>query len=271
MDQREFHLKVHPFADAFPMLSQDELLTLAKDIVANGQREPIMLSHDGTELIDGRNRLYACAMAEVKPRFERLPEGADPVAYIVSANIERRHLTKGQQAVAFALAHPEKGKRGRGNKSSVPEEISTTRLSNAREITAHADLVPLVMGGSLTFEAALGEARWRVKNAASTTDLLRQLQVEAPDLAEQVSSGKIRMYEAVSEHERRQRAAAANLKDLTEAVLQSLQRIQVVWLPRLSSDEALRAGLIDRLKIEPARVPEVLKSLEQLVATMKPV
>jgi hypothetical protein len=40
----------------------------------------------------------------VEPRFEPL-NGRDPVAYIVSANLARRNLTKGQQAMALAMIY----------------------------------------------------------------------------------------------------------------------------------------------------------------------
>ena len=52
-------------------------------------------------LIDGRNRLAACRMAGVEPLYASL-NGHDPVAYILSANVARRNLTKGQRARAVA-------------------------------------------------------------------------------------------------------------------------------------------------------------------------
>ena len=58
------HLKVHPAADLFPMLSAEESQELADDIQANGIRSSIYLRKldDGRyELVDGRNRLDALA------------------------------------------------------------------------------------------------------------------------------------------------------------------------------------------------------------------
>src|SRR5262245_14416292 len=112
---------VHPFADRFPRLADDELQALADDIKATGLNEPIVLDAEG-QVVDGRNRLAACELAGVEPRFTSLGE-RDPVAYILSANIHRRHLTKSQQAMAIALAYPEPTayKRGGAN-SSLSEE-----------------------------------------------------------------------------------------------------------------------------------------------------
>ena len=42
----------------------------------------------------------------------------------MSANVHRRHLTKGQQAMATALAYPDKEKGGRGKKALSNNEFS---------------------------------------------------------------------------------------------------------------------------------------------------
>ena len=42
----------------------------------------------------------------------------------MSANVHRRHLTKGQQAMATALAYPDKEKGGRGKKSGLSPEFT---------------------------------------------------------------------------------------------------------------------------------------------------
>ncbi|MBV9018346.1 MAG: hypothetical protein JO058_22070 [Alphaproteobacteria bacterium] len=48
-----------------------------------------------------------------RARFERLNR-QDPRSYIVSVNIARRNITKGQKALALALIYPEPEKGGRG-------------------------------------------------------------------------------------------------------------------------------------------------------------
>src|SRR4051794_28416384 len=95
-------LSVHPVANLFPMLPEDELQELADDIRANGLQHPIVLDKDGV-LIDGRNRWAACQIASVDPRFDVL-NGQDPVSYILSSNIARRHMNAGQRAMTTAKA-----------------------------------------------------------------------------------------------------------------------------------------------------------------------
>src|SRR6516162_3469675 len=68
--------KVHPAAEAFPEMSASELQELADDIKSRGLMHPIMRTDDDT-VLDGRNRLKACEIASVKPRFE-VYKGVDP-------------------------------------------------------------------------------------------------------------------------------------------------------------------------------------------------
>jgi len=95
-------MKIHPIAARFPVFSEEELEALAQDIKKNKQRLPIMLSPDGTMIVDGVNRYNACKLAGVKPKFKRLPKSydeSDIVQYIVSINLRRRDLNPGQRAM----------------------------------------------------------------------------------------------------------------------------------------------------------------------------
>src|SRR5215831_20562103 len=60
------HLKVHPAADLFPLMSEAELRELGADIKKNRQRYPVVLwrEKEGSPLylLDGRNRMDARAL-----------------------------------------------------------------------------------------------------------------------------------------------------------------------------------------------------------------
>jgi len=110
---------VHPCADVFPMMSDADIDALSKDIKANGLRDRIVFWNTGEHpktivgsfaigdlnrdyvLLDGRNRLAALERLG-KPLtvgyMELLDHAVDPMAYVISRNIRRRHLTKEQQA-----------------------------------------------------------------------------------------------------------------------------------------------------------------------------
>lgn len=94
---------VHHLANRYPMMKAAGLDEMALDIAAHGQREPIWLDIEG-HLIDGRNRLEACRLAGVSPRF-KVYEGDDIEAFIVSKNEHRRDLSaKERQEIRRARA-----------------------------------------------------------------------------------------------------------------------------------------------------------------------
>ena len=121
-------LKVHPAAELFPLMSQDELRELANDIKKNGLKELVALVFDqeteAYQVLDGRNRLDALALNGVElfsngkpsfyssdPIFFASDRIGDPVAYIVSKNVCRRHLAaeKKRELIAkLVVAGPEK-------------------------------------------------------------------------------------------------------------------------------------------------------------------
>src|ERR1035438_5099514 len=76
----------------------------------------------------------------------------DPRAYIISSNIARRHMSKGQQAMAVAMMYPEPAKtkrKGSGSLDSKELGISGARLSQARTVLAYStDLARAVLAGS---------------------------------------------------------------------------------------------------------------------------
>jgi hypothetical protein len=87
----------HPLAEMFPLLRGAEFDDLVEDIRRHGLREPIILFEE--KVIDGRNRERACIKADRKPEYREMTFGdhAAALAYVVSKNIKRRHLTPEQK------------------------------------------------------------------------------------------------------------------------------------------------------------------------------
>lgn len=90
--------RFHPMANMFPLLEGKELDTLAESIKAIGLLEPIV-RYEGM-ILDGRNRYLACKRAGYEFKegdFIELFDNVDPFLYVVSKNIERRHLNQEQK------------------------------------------------------------------------------------------------------------------------------------------------------------------------------
>jgi hypothetical protein len=89
---------IHPLATLMPDLSPEDRELLLKDIRAVGLLEPITL-YEG-KILDGRSRYSICKAIQYPFKdtdFVSLPAGVDPIAFVFSKNIARRHLTVEQK------------------------------------------------------------------------------------------------------------------------------------------------------------------------------
>jgi ParB-like chromosome segregation protein Spo0J len=187
--------QVHPAAALFPTLGEEELDDLAVDIRANGLVHPIVLDHEGT-LVDGRNRLEACRRAGVEPSYMSL-NGHEPVAFILSANVARRHLTQGQRAMAVA-----KGLLLSSNWMSQVEAGRTAGVN--RELVRRAAVVleyapeladQVLAGGSLN--EAYGEALRRKRLPEREAERRRQAEAARQAEDERVAREEERWRQAI--------------------------------------------------------------------------
>lgn len=111
-------LKDHELSCIFPLLSDADLAALADDIEANGLGEPIVLFEG--KILDGRNRYRACMSKGIDPRTIQF-DGADPLAFVLSKNLHRRHLTESQRAmVAAELANMRHGGNRKDQAANLP-------------------------------------------------------------------------------------------------------------------------------------------------------
>jgi ParB-like chromosome segregation protein Spo0J len=87
-------LEFHPLAETFPLMEGEDFKTLKHDIRDNGQREPIVLYQD--KILDGRNRYLACIDLGLEPQTKLFTD-SDPLRFVISMNIHRRHLSPDQR------------------------------------------------------------------------------------------------------------------------------------------------------------------------------
>lgn len=139
----------HKYADLFPMLHGEALDALREDIRAHGVRDPIVL-HEGA-ILDGRNRFTCARDLGLEPQYEEF-SGDDPLAYVISHNLHRRHLSESQRAsVAARVANMTRGGDRRSDQAAnLPDgslsqqaaanmlNVSERSLRDAKKVHEHA-------------------------------------------------------------------------------------------------------------------------------------
>jgi len=164
--------ELHPLCALFPRMAGNEFAALTADIKANGLRQPI-ITHNGM-ILDGGNRYEACLQAGVKPTMQEY-KGENLVAYVMSANFHRRHLSHGQQAAIVASA----------------TDWANAQTHGGDRKSDQAEGPPL---DTVKQRAAISGANERTQRDAD------KLAREKPELAKQVAKGEKSLYQAVKEN-----------------------------------------------------------------------
>lgn len=221
---------VHPAAELFPMMSDDELAALAADIKANGLQQPVVLY--GAQLLDGRNRWRACEIAGVDVKTKDWA-GKDAVSYVRSLNLHRRHLTAAQRAALAVKAEPvyaeaaEKRKTDGNKKGAESKNSGRSRAETTRNRNDDAG-------------RALAQAAKETGASLDSAKQMKQVAKAAPEVVELVQRGQV---ETVAEAKR---VAAlpvdtrAEVVDLVKAGIDTSTAIETVSSP-LSLAEKARA------------------------------
>jgi N6-adenosine-specific RNA methylase IME4 len=190
-------MKFHPVASIFPLMEGEEFEALKEDVRQHGLIEPIW-TFDG-KILDGRNRYRACRELGIEPKT-RAWTGLSAVSLVVSLNLKRRHLTMAQRAMAAAdsLPHYEAEARKRmlsGKRADPTENIPEGMAGDARD---HA-------------------ARDFKVNPHYIADA-KAIRERAPDLADKLKSGEMKIPHAKKELRRREAQEAPPMPEGTYRV-----------------------------------------------------
>lgn len=190
----EIDRRYHDVANIFSLMSGEEFEALKADIAQHGLRESIWLHPDGS-IVDGRNRHRACIETNTTPTFRTWDGNGSLVAFVVSMNLHRRHLTSSQRAMAAQDILPmleAEAKQRQANSNDYRRDNGNTDVS-----------VPQ------NFAEPIGEAR---DHAAALFGTNRQYVSDAkriaqasPELAEKVRAGDVSIAQAKREITKRER------------------------------------------------------------------
>ncbi len=166
----------HEYANLFPWIEGTAFDELKADIAKNGVQEPIVFVNEA--ILDGRIRYMAARDLGIEyPRVEY--EGDDPLAFVLSKNLARRHLSDSQRKMVAAKIA--KMPRGRPSEDKPPiGGISTAdaaRMMNTSERGVERAKV-VDRDGAPELVAAVQSGQVSVSAAADVATLPKQQQTE---------------------------------------------------------------------------------------------
>jgi len=172
-------MQFHEVAALFPLMEEDEYKSLVEDIRSHGLHQPIW--HYQGQIIDGRNRWRACQELQIEPllrEWDSEGEGEGSlVAFVVSLNLKRRHLSSSQKAVV-ALA--------------VEKQLA---VEARKQQGRRSDLLQRFEKGAPPVHAAQKASALLGTNRQYVLDAKR-IERDSPILLEQVRTGSLTIPEA---------------------------------------------------------------------------
>lgn len=229
-------MKAHPLADLFPLIEGSDFDALVDDVRAHGLRERIVIL-DGM-ILDGRNRFRAGVAAELFSDGDPPTPGSagfikwfglfdcerdgDPLAYVLSLNLSRRHLNESQRAMIAARLATMKwgGARQDANLHLVSRADAAERLHVAPRTVAHAALVE--RKATAEIKRAVDQGRLAVSAASQAAELPEEQQrriAERADAGDARAVRNIVKQEARAERERELAGKQRALPDATYGVI----------------------------------------------------
>ncbi len=198
-------MEVHEYAKLFPPMSNEEFEELVEDIKQNGQLEPIIL-HEG-KILDGRNRYNACLKLGIKPKMKDYDgENLDPLSFVISKNIKRRHLTASQKALLALEIKPLLEKEARKRQATKSrglqrDEVLSAKMHEAVNIneTNKQKNIQIKKGRSDEQAGKIIGVSGRYISQAE------KVKKEAPELVEKIMAGEMNLSEASKEIKKKQR------------------------------------------------------------------
>lgn len=169
-------MDAHEYANLFPLMDGAAFAELKQDIRENGLLDEIIL-YDG-KILDGRNRYRACMELETEPRFKTVNGSTDPLKYVISKNLTRRHLSESQRALVAG------------------------RLSN---MPGHRP------NKSLNLDSYSMEQAAKLFNVSrATVAMVKAVEKAAPELIEKIERGEMSAHEAGKKVKEAKRKASIN-------------------------------------------------------------
>ena len=213
--------QTHPHANVMPAMTAGEFQALKADILENGQYETIKLL-DGI-ILDGRHRYQACRELDIQAKVETWT-GKNSLEYVLSVNLQRRHLSENQRVMAAAEA------------STLPK--------GANQYTQHTAVAAPSQQSIAKLFAVSTDSIQRGKKVIShgcnaLIEQVRNGEISVTRAAELVTLSKSKQASALKASERETLANAAEIR-AKRGELVKQKRVEVIQT-RIENNKALQA------------------------------
>lgn len=214
--KEKFGKDFHSLSQMFPYMNSDELAML-RDNVDKNRPDVVKVYMLGGKVLEGKNMMLVAAVLGLKVEFVEY-EGDDPIGFVLTRNLHRRHLTTPQRAYVAA------------------QMVTTTLGSNQYKGTG----IPVP---SLT-EVTLPEAAMRLQvSPDSVSGAKKVLDSGNKEVIEELRDGKISVNAAV-----RKVGSISNFNDLSDPpVLDEKKAAKVI---KRYVDDTYIEQIIDLMKAE---------------------
>lgn len=199
-------MEFHEVANLFPMMDDDAFTKICRDIAKNGLIEPIW-TYEG-KIIDGRNRFKACEATKCPPKFREWDGKGSLVGFVISLNLNRRHLTTGQKAaiavqmVPMLAAEAKERQRANGGDRKSGEYQKSNDIKRCQPVDDQAK------SDRSTRTAHIAGNIVGVSGAV--VERMKKVTDEAPELAEEVKQGGMTVNQAYKEIKERKEIKQAS-------------------------------------------------------------
>jgi len=249
-------LASHEVATLLPPMEEADYRELVEDIRAHGLIEPIWL-YEG-QIVDGRHRYRACLDAGIEPRFRTWDGPGALVDFVLSLNVERRHLTPAQRAAiaveVLPLYEADAKRRQR-------ELAGVRRAAGAGDLGAIVPQPPQdAATPALRAPKASERAAVKMHVSARYVAATKRIKAEAPAVLEEMRRGVLTVPEGTKLARMSEQSRTALLERLHTGEATSLRKAQDIV--SLEFQEARRAIMAEQAMhyvpdpAAPRRTPE---------------
>jgi hypothetical protein len=178
-------------------------------------------------VLDGRNRLVACKMADVLPEFEDWTVCGSPTEWVLSVNLHRRHLTQSQKAAVATQSLPLFEKEN--------EELRRQKISASRK----GETVPILEPSQKSRDKA---AKVVGVSPAYVSDA-KAIKEASPETFQKVLDGEMTIPEAKKSIFKKDRVTTGfekeEPKDQTEPGSPALLQLKIWWNRATKKDKRI--------------------------------